>query len=444
MLSAGVFARLLDTHWTRGVRVARRIKDATLDSRAARARLKVQGKPHWRAVERGLHLGYRRLRGKPGTWCARFYLGGQRYGIEPIGNADDLSDADGVAILSFDQATSAARGRMVTRAHAAAGVTGVYRVRDAMRDYIQHLEDDGRSSASVLDVKSRATALIIPKLGDRPIAELKALELTAWRNQLAKSGARLRTKAGQRQQHRELDTEESRRARRVSTNRVLVMLRAALNRAFRDGRVGSDREWRKVEAFKGVDVPRARYLSVSEAQRLINACAPDLRALVTGALQTGMRYGELSRLRVSDFNADASTIHVRRAKSGRARHVVLTSEGAAFFERHVASRASDELMFVHSDGRPWLKAHQSLPLRDACRRAAIKNFSFHATRHTWASLAAMAGVPLLVIARQLGHRDARMVELHYGHLAPDFISDAIRAGAPRFGLKASSNVVTLR
>jgi hypothetical protein len=42
-------------------------------------------------------------------------------------------------------------------------------------------------------------------------------------------------------------------------------------------------------------------------------------------------------------------------------------------------------------------------------------------------------VPLLVVAKNLGHADTRMVKKHYGHLAPSHIADAIRAGAPRFG-----------
>jgi hypothetical protein len=43
----------------------------------------------------------------------------------------------------------------------------------------------------------------------------------------------------------------------------------------------------------------------------------------------------------------------------------------------------------------------------------------------------------------MGHTDTRMVEKHYGHMAPSFIADAIRAGAPRFG-KVSKQVVPLR
>jgi integrase len=49
----------------------------------------------------------------------------------------------------------------------------------------------------------------------------------------------------------------------------------------------------------------------------------------------------------------------------------------------------------------------------------------------------MAGMPLLVVARNLGHSDTRMVERHYGHLAANYITEAIRAAAPRYGLKAS-------
>ena len=65
--------------------------------------------------------------------------------------------------------------------------------------------------------------------------------------------------------------------------------------------------------------------------------------------------------------------------------------------------------------------------------------SFHGLRHTWASLVVMNHVPLIVVAKNLGHSDTRMVEKHYGHLARSFITDAIRAGAPKFGFKKDRN-----
>ena len=69
---------------------------------------------------------------------------------------------------------------------------------------------------------------------------------------------------------------------------------------------------------------------------------------------------------------------------------------------------------------------------------------FHILRHTHGSHLAMSGVPMGVIAAQLGHADTRMVEAHYGHLAPSYIDDEIRKAAPRFGMVEGSNVRTLK
>ncbi len=44
----------------------------------------------------------------------------------------------------------------------------------------------------------------------------------------------------------------------------------------------------------------------------------------------------------------------------------------------------------------------------------------------------------MVVARNLGHADTRMVEKHYGHLAPSYVAEAVRKSAPKFGLKLSN------
>jgi hypothetical protein len=122
--------------------MAKRVKEKLLDSKDARQKLPVQGKPHWRSIERGLHLGYRRLKGRAGTWVARLYVGetGKPYVEEQIGIADDLSDADGIKILSYWQAVDLARGRMAARARTAAGVpAGPYTVKDAIDAHVEHL-----------------------------------------------------------------------------------------------------------------------------------------------------------------------------------------------------------------------------------------------------------------------------------------------------------------
>ena len=65
------------------------------------------------------------------------------------------------------------------------------------------------------------------------------------------------------------------------------MVKAAFNLAFNTGRVGDDRAWRRVKAFKGVGEARKVILSDAELQRLVDACEPGLRELVLIGAWTG-------------------------------------------------------------------------------------------------------------------------------------------------------------
>jgi integrase len=422
--------------------MARRVKDATLDTREARRKLKARGKPYYRMIERGLHVGYRKNRIGSGTWTVRYYTGEQSYQLEKIGLADDMSDADGVAVLDFWQAQAAARERMVRRAHAAAGKTGPLTVKGALEAYIEWL-DGNRKTAQ--DARYRANAFILPKLGDVEVASLTTDMLRKWHADIARKPKRVRTGKGKAQQHAagNGDGEEVRR-RRTTANRNLTTLKAALNHAWHDGKTPSDAAWRRVKPFAAVDAARVRYLTVAEAKRLINACDPVFRPLVQAALETGARYGELAALQVHDFNPDAGTLAIRQSKTGKARHIVLTDEGAAFFRQVCAGRPGGAVMFTKSDGGAWIKSSQQVPMEEACARAKIDPpITFHGLRHTWASLAVMAGAPLMVVAKNLGHADTRMCERHYGHLAPSYVADAIRKHAPKFGFKPDRKVAAL-
>jgi integrase len=428
--------------------MARKVRDAALDSREARSKLKPRGKLYMRAIERAAHLGYRRIRGRAGSWWGRFYVGDKTYQVESIGAADDLSDADGVAILTYWQAIDAVRKRREERAHTASGkITGPYTVADAMDAYFEFLKSEGRTDDAIDDAKYRDRAFIRPKLGDLEVASLTADKLRQWRDGLAGAASRLRTKPGEKQKHRKATGEDAKRARRASVNRVWTVLRAALNRAFQTDRVNSDQAWRKVKPFKSVDKARVRYLTIAEAKRLINACDPDFRKLIRGALLTGGRYGGLTRSVVADFNPDAATLRLTSRKgdgSMKVFHIHLTEEGEQFFRQACAGKASTDLIFVRNDGTAWGKSHQQRPIIEASERAKIDPpANFNVTRHTYASHSVMNGVPLMVVAKNLGHTDTRMVELHYGHLAPGYVADAIRAGAPKFGFKPDRKIATL-
>ena len=417
------------------------VQHTELSSRTARKRLPTGRQPHWQALVRGkVHLGYQRHKGDPaGRWVLRRYIGNNKYRVEALGLADDDAKANGVDVLDFEQAKDKA-DRMVAVTNGGNDKIERITVRQAMKLYTDYKRSTGQP---VSDLISRSRVHIEPVLGDLVVAELSAKRLRDWLAVMASAPAQKRPIAGKAQWRKAASNDEEVRARRSSANRVLTMLKAALNHAYDEGHVANRDAWdRKLKPFKNVDAARVRYLSMVEAERLLNASDPDFRLLVRAGLETGCRYSELARLEVHDFNSDAGTVHIRKSKTGKERHVTLTEEGAAFFLERCAGRGGSEVMFRHADGSHWQLGDQGRPMREAVARAKITpHISFHGLRHTWASHAVMNGVPLLVVAKNLGHRDTTMVERHYGHMAEDYVVKAIRADAPRFG--TPSTVVPL-
>ena len=226
--------------------------------------------------------------------------------------------------------------------------------------------------------------------------------------------------------------------RKATANRVFTSLKAALNRAWTDRTdIPSDTAWRKAKPFKNVDAPKVRYLTQAECIRLLNACPPDFRQLVRGGLLTGARYGALTRTQVRDYNPDMHTLLIREPKEGKSRHVPLNDEGQQFFDQLTVGRHGKEIIFLHDDGRPWGKSHQTHRLVDACKAAEIDPaIGFHILRHSYATLLLAAGVSIRFVSEAIG-ASVHVVEKHYGHVIEDALKAAINKSLPSFELDDS-------
>jgi integrase len=444
--------------------LARTVRNARLENRTQRLKLP-PGKRHWSSVAPGIALGYRRTRAGFGTWSVRVLEDNAsgRYSLTVIGVADDLENANGREVLTYFQAVDKARAVIGQARDKAKGErSGPFTVADAVDEYLTWFRLHRKSAKAT---ETTLKAHVVPEFGRTLVADLTTREIARWHERLATAAPRRRkltpgskrAKAAARKLAREPSpapatpppapaappTPDELRARKASANRVLSVLRAVLNHAWRAGHVPSDAAWRRVKPFHNAGEPRVRYLTAAEATRLANASPADFRALVTAALLTGCRYGELVNLYVEDYHRDARAIHVRDSKSGRPRHVPLTEDGEAFFAALTTGRAAAETMLLRADGRPWGVNHQVKPMASACAAASIDPpVSFHILRHTYGSWLAMAGVPLQVIAEALGHADTRITQRHYGHLAPSYVAQVIRESLPSIPV-TSTNVVAL-
>ena len=422
----------------------RKARDERLDTRTARSKLSPRREPYWRNIQEGRAFGYRRLPGgKAGAWIARHYDGmtGKRL-YSALGSADDLSTADGADTLTFAQAQDAARRWFDTLARQGGKVVEPITVGQALDAYLADYA--GRGGKDERRVRNIVAAHIMPALGDREVAALTSAVMRTWHRKLASSPARLRTRTGAKTQNvREAEDDNAQRARRATANRVLTILKAALNLAFRDGAAPSDDAWRRVAPFGKVDAPRIRYLIDAEALRLVNACETDFRRIVTAALLTGARYGELCRLRTADFNEGAGVIEIAAGKTGKGRTVPLTDEGRAFFCALAAGKVRAARLLTRGDGEPWGESHQHRPIGDACAIAKIEPaIGFHILRHTAASRLVNRGVPMSVIAKVLGNSETICAK-HYAHVADDYADKMVRAAGSTPGIVPETNIASL-
>jgi integrase len=406
--------------------MARTAKNAKVDSRSARSKLPARREPYWTKIQTGGHLGYRRIT-TGGFWIARYRdaAAGKRT-YHALGSADDFADHDGENVFSFDAAQEAARKYFKRRVAELAGDWApdneTLTVREAMALYLAEFEKRGKGLAQA---RSVINAHILPTLGGVAVARLTRARLVTWRDAIADGSARVRSKQNGPVKYRK--GHSNKRQRQSTTNRILTVLKAGLNFVRNEGRVSCRPVWELVKPYRNADSSRVRYLNDDESRSVVKVCPKDFAELVTGALLSGCRYSELASLLVSDFITDSGSIHIRDSKNGTARHVYLTTEGIAFFKKLCKGKRGTARIFQRADGRPWQKSDQARPLDAACKAAKLGNLTFHELRHTYASRLVMGGVGLPVVAKQLGHTSTRMVDKHYGHLAPSYVADTVRA-----------------
>ena len=178
---------------------------------------------------------------------------------------------------------------------------------------------------------------------------------------------------------------------------------------------------------------RTRWLSLGEAEKLVDAAssnerAPYLADFLTLALNTGMRRGEMLGLEWARVNLHAGTIRLeaQHTKAGKSRTVPVNDSARAALINRARFRAET------CPDSPWVFANAAgaritcikRSFATACRVAGIEDFRIHDLRHTCAAWLVSAGVPLPEVRDLLGHSSVTMTE-RYAHLAQDNIRAAV-------------------
>lgn len=211
----------------------------------------------------------------------------------------------------------------------------------------------------------------------------------------------------------------------ATVNREIACLRHLFTKAVEWG-VVRENPLRGVRMLK--EPPgRTRYLSGEEIRRLLAAAdsLPQdahlyLRPILVVALNTGMRKGEILRIRWRNIDWTERTITIPKSKTNEVRTVPMNDAVVAA----LSALKADEGEYVFSaDGSvPYGEVRKSFAR--AVAKAKIHEFRFHDLRHTFASHLVMQGCDLRTVQQLLGHKHIAMT-MRYSHLSKAHLADAV-------------------
>ncbi|MEW8645224.1 MAG: site-specific integrase [Candidatus Thiodiazotropha endolucinida] len=237
-------------------------------------------------------------------------------------------------------------------------------------------------------------------------------------------------------------------------NRDLASLRSCMAKAV-EWDVISQHPLEKVKLLEEDNHPVVRYLSPDEEARLRKALAdrdaeiaaarksanqwrkergrdllPEIETdhltpMVILSLNTGMRRGEVFHLRWEDVDLVKATltIHGKKAKSKKTRHIPLNIEAVTGLKKWKKQQGKDRgFVFPGKDDRPFDNCNKAW--KALLKKAEIEGFRWHDMRHHFASQLVMADVNLNTVRELLGHADLKMT-LRYAHLAPEHKAAAV-------------------
>jgi len=221
----------------------------------------------------------------------------------------------------------------------------------------------------------------------------------------------------------------------ATTKHALCLMRQAFNKAM------VWRLWWGENPCKGVSFPipnnaRQRFLNREEVTRLLEALrqlSPQVARIATMSLYGGLRLGEVLGLTWGNVDFTNGIIFVQDTKNNESRPIFITDPIRKVLEE-IPAGTPDELLFKTKTGNPvqWLSKSFSATVNELKLNEGVSDprerVTFHTLRHTYASWAVMAGVPLYIVGKAIGHKSLAMTQ-RYAHLSPDSHRAAFEAVA---------------
>ncbi len=222
----------------------------------------------------------------------------------------------------------------------------------------------------------------------------------------------------------------------------LNLIGRLFNRAIKWGMYNGDNPVKKVQPIR-VDNQKTEFLTDEEAERLLTVLEDwpcrESAAFVQFAMFSGLRRGEIIKLKWDDLDFERGMVTLRAPKGGKTTTIPLSDEAlSALREMEI----KNDLVFPGKSGGerydfkgPWQRIRKAAELPE--------DFRFHGLRHHFASTLVSNGVDLAVVRELLTHKDMGTTQ-RYAHLAPAAVKRAALESGKLLKGQKKSNLVPLQ
>lgn len=258
-------------------------------------------------------------------------------------------------------------------------------LRDAHQQFIDHLKGKSRASATILAYGKDIEQLVdyLQGLGKTNPSEIETADLQAFMQKLAD----------------EHYTPKSISRKTNSTKTFFKFLKTS-NLILNDPATS-------LEHPRFENKP-PRILAKLEYRSLRDAARGDTRmlAVIELLLQTGIRIGELAKIRVEDVDLENQTVHVPPFDDTRERTIPLNRSAAEAIKNYLPKRVKtpNHALFVTKSGRPLLIRNIRTAIDRYFKVAGIKNAKLNDLRHTWVAYQLQSGVSMTTVSKLAGHK----------------------------------------
>jgi integrase len=271
---------------------------------------------------------------------------------------------------------------------------------DLAKKYLEWAAENKRDGGT--HDQTRYSKHLEKRIGNKHLDEISAFDLERIKSELLKAGLAPAT-----------------------VKHCLVIVRQMYNKAIAWGL------YKGMTPVKGVKLPtlqnqRERFLSYEEADTLLRALAdrsPVVHDMALLSLHTGMRAGEIFKLRANDIDLRHEIISILDPKNAQSRKAHMTEAVKDMLIRRVVDLMPDDFLFTQRVWNPFTEMPDIFGIvADELFNKGVKDrrqrLTFHSLRHTFGSWLALQGESLVTIRELLGHKSFAMTQ-RYSHLIPD-------------------------